>query len=238
MPDAMTQKKTPSFSPEDITAWLKNHPDFFQKYPEVLDAMAPPKQKAGKGVADFQFYMVQRLKADRDEVLESTREIVENSRANMNSQARVHRAVLLLLEARTFEDFIRTITMDFAALLDVDIISLAVETSGAVIPQITFSGVRALPPGRVAQLTDGQAILLEAGISGLEEIYGGGARLVKSQALVRLDLAADAPAALLAFGSRDPSLFHPGQATELVSFLCQAVARMMHIWLDIGSHEE
>ena len=54
--------------------------------------MVPPKEKFGKGVADFQHYMVQRLKADRDEVLESAREVVENSRANMNSQTRIHRA--------------------------------------------------------------------------------------------------------------------------------------------------
>ncbi len=237
MPDAMTQKKPPSLSPDAVAAWLKDHPDFFQKHPDVLDKMAPPKQKSGKGVADFQYYMVQRLKADRDEVLESTREIVENSRANMNNQARVHKAILLLLESRSFEDFIRTITMDFAALLDVDIISLAIEASGKVIPQITLSGVRALPPGSIAQLTEGQPVLLEAGIAGLEALYGGGARLVKSQALVRLDIGPDAPAALLAFGSRDPSLFHAGQGTELISFMCQAIARMMNLWLDTDTEE-
>jgi uncharacterized protein YigA (DUF484 family) len=233
MPDAMTESKKPSLTAAEILAWLKANPNFLNSHPEALDLLAPPKAVAGKGVADFQTYMVKRLKADRDEVLESAREMVATSRANMNNQTRVHKAVLLLMEARSFADFIRTITLDMTSLLDVDIISIVVEASGKVIPQIAMAGVRAVGPGSIDVVMKDKKILLQADIAGLEEIYGGGAGLVKSQALLRMEVAANAPATMLAFGSRDKDLFQSGQGTELIAFLGGVIGRLMRIWLDV-----
>ncbi len=234
MTDPMTKPQNPpapELDADTVLEWLRQHPGFLEKNPEAIDLLLPPRENRGKGVADFQHYMVQRLKADRDEVLESAREIVETSRINMNNQTRIYRAVLLLLEARNFEEFVHTITMDFPALLDIDIVSLVVETEDGVVPQIHLQGVRAAPKGTVMFLTDDRPIVLEAEISGMEEVYGGGAGLVKSQALVRLTIDEDSPPALLAFGARDPQLFAPGQGTELVAFLGHVIERCMRLWL-------
>ncbi len=115
---------------EDVLQFLKDNPKFLQLHPEAVDLLIPPKAASGKGVADFQSYMIQRLKADKEEVLTSTKEIVETSRANMNNQQRIHKAVLMLLEAQNFDEFIQAITMDLATLLDVDISVLVVESNG------------------------------------------------------------------------------------------------------------
>lgn len=236
MSDIMTNPPVDSDSPlteRTIINWLRDHPDFLKKHPELLDHMTAPKENFGKGVADFQHYMVQRLKADRDEVLESAREIVENSRANMNSQTRIHRAILMLLEASTFEAFVGTITLDFPSLLDVDIISLIVETDGNIVPQIHMQGVRAVPPGTIHLLMKDKPLLLEADINGLDEIYGGGAGLVKSQALMKLHIGDEAPSALIAFGSRAPKAFESTQGTELIAFLGCVTERLFQAWLHI-----
>lgn len=236
MSDTMTRPpldSKPPLTEQDVINWLRDHPDFLKKHPELLDHMTAPKEKFGKGVADFQHYMVQRLKADRDEVLESAREIVESSRANMNSQTRIHRAILMLLEAHSFESFVSTITLDFPSLLDVDIVSLIVETDGGVVPQIHMQGVRAVAPGTVHLLMKDKPIVLEAGINGLDEIYGGGAGLVKSQALMKLHVGEEAPAAMIAFGSRDPKAFESTQGTELVAFLGCVTERLFQAWLHI-----
>ncbi len=240
MSDTVTDTMThPPADPEsrlserDVINWLRDNPDFLKKHPELLDHMTAPKEKFGKGVADFQHYMVQRLKADRDEVLESAREIVENSRANMNSQTRIHRAILMLLEAQTFEAFVSTITLDFPSLLDIDIVSLIVETDGQVVPQIHMQGVRAVPPGTIHLLMKDKPIMLETDIQGLDEIYGGGAGLVKSQALMKLHVGEEAPAAMIAFGSRDPKAFESTQGTELIAFLGCVTERLFQAWLHI-----
>lgn len=236
MSDIMTrppEESAPAITDQDVINWLRKNPGFLKQHPELLDIMTPPKEKFGKGVADFQHYMVQRLKADRDEVIESAREIVENSRANMNSQTRIHRAILLLLEAGSFPDFVHTLTMDFPSLLDIDIVSLVVETDGDVVPQVHMQGVRAATPGTIHLLMKDKPIILEANIAGLDEIYGGGAGLVKSQALLRLHIGDEAPAAMIAFGSRDPQAFESAQGTELIAFLGCVTERLFQSWLQL-----
>ena len=47
-------------------------------------------------------------------------------------------------------------------------------------------------------------------------MFGGGAGLVRSDALIRLKISAAAPPGLLAFGTRHPGYFNPGQGTELL----------------------
>lgn len=232
MSDVMTKaKNSNNLTADNVIEWLKNNPDFFKKNPEVLDHLTPPALVSGKGLADFQAFMIKRLKDDKNEVISSAREIVETTRANMNNQARVHKAVLLMLEAKNFEDFVHTITIDLASLLDVDIVSLVLEAEGDVIPHINIPGVRIVTPGTIDLLMKEQRIQIEPDIMGLDDIYGGGAGLVKSQIIVKLVIDSDVPPALLAFGSRNPEAFQVGQATDQINFLCSVIERCFSKWL-------
>lgn len=224
----------PDLNADTVTAWLKAHPDFLLKNPSVCDFLLPPKQQNGKGIADFQSFMIERLKADKTEAIETAKEIVETARHNMNNQTRIHRAVLRLLEAETFEEFIGSITTDLTALLDVDITSLVIESEGDKIPHVTLPGIRIVPVGTLDKWMAGRNILHQSDISGIETIYGAGAHLVRSQALVRVDISKRTPPAVLAFGSRDPFLFQAGQGTEQVSFLAGVVERCIRTWLHLS----
>lgn len=221
----------PDLDPDDVIAWIKANPDFLHQHPHALDHLIPPKQNNGKGVADFQSYMIQRLKADKAQAIETTRDVVETARTNMNSQTRIHNAVLRLLEAHSFDEFIQTITHDLCTMLDTDISTLVVEADGRDIPHINNAGIRIVPEGTVDHWMSTKRILLQTDISGIETIYGSGATLVRSQALVRIDIWHQTPPAILAFGSRDPSFFHPSQGTELVTFLAGVVERLFRSWL-------
>jgi uncharacterized protein YigA (DUF484 family) len=237
MTDHMPDSIPPSNSAEDIDAdaviaWLKEHPDFLQKNPDVIDVLIPAKPKATRGgVADFQSYVIDRLKAEKNKAEDVTREIVETARNNMNSQTRIHAAILRLLEADSFDEFIQTITSDLTNLLDVDITTLVVEADGRQIPHIVLAGIHIVPEGTVDKWMGGKNSLLQDNISGIEAIYGAGATLVRSQALVRVDIAMQTPPAIIAFGSRDPHMFNGSQGTELVSFLARVVERQFRTWL-------
>jgi uncharacterized protein len=229
-----TPKKDDDLSPDQVLTWLRDHPDFIEANPDALDALVPPKDKSGgKAIADFQHYLVKRLKADRDDVLNTSRDIIETARANMNNTTRMHRAVLRLLEARSFSEFIETITSDLARELDVDIAVLVVEMDDGVIPHIHVQGIRMVPEGTVDKWLQGRDMLLQPDISGSEAIYGGAATLVRSQALVRVDINHETPVALLAFGSRDAKTFVEGQGTELITFLARVVERLFRSWLQL-----
>jgi len=216
---------------EDIIAWLKANPDFLKKNPDAIDFLLPPKEENGRKVADFQSYMIARLKADKTEAVETAKGIVETARNNMNNQSRIHKAVLRLLEAISFDEFIETLTTDITSLLDVDITTLVVETDGREIPHIHTNGIRVVPEGTIDNWMRGKNVLLQADISGIEPIYGSGATLVRSQTLVRIDVSMHTPPAIIAFGSRDPNLFQPNQGTEQVLFLARVVERQFRTWL-------
>ena len=218
---------------EDVIEFLKGNPKFLQQNPEACDFLIPPKNPGDKKVADFQSFMIQRLKDDKEKVIETTQELVENARSNMNNIQRIHSAVLRLLEARNFEEFIHFVTTDLSALLDTDISVLVVETNGHDIPHIHTSGIRVVPEGTIDNWMGSKNVLLQSDIGGIEPIYGGGATLVRSQALLRVDISMDTPPAILAFGSRDPHMFHDGQATDLVSFLSGVTERCFRSWLNL-----
>lgn len=231
----MTHPHHPNLDADDITLWLKLHPEFLQKNPEAIQYLIPPKQQNGKGIADFQTYMIERLKADKTEAIETAKEIVETARHNMNNQTRIHRAVLRLLEAESFEEFIESITADLTTLLNVDITSLVIESDGEKIPHVTLPGIRIIPAGTLDKWMMGKNILHQSDISGIETVYGAGANLVRSQVLVRVDVSQKTPPAILAFGSRDPMMFQSGQGTEQVSFLAGVVERCIRSWLHLST---
>lgn len=227
---------SPSSTPLDapaIIAWLKAHPDFLHAHPELCDVLLPPKQTTGKGVVDFQSYMIERLKADKSEAVATAQEIAQNARHNMNNQTRIHRAVLQLLEAESFESFIEAITLDLTTILDVDITALIIEAEGEKIPHITTPGLRMVPEKTITHWLAGKTILHQSDIGGIEAIYGSAAGLVKSQVLIKLEIGDYAPPALLAFGSRDPHMFHPAQGTEQILFLAHVVERLFRAWLHV-----
>ncbi|MFA5591731.1 MAG: DUF484 family protein [Micavibrio sp.] len=234
MSEIMTQppqdEKQPSA--EAVIAFLKGNPKFLQQHPQAMDYLIPPKNAGDRKVKDFQSFMIERLKQDKEKVLDTTRTIIDNARSNMNNQLRIQNVILRLLEAASFDEFIQIITMDMSAMLDTDISVLVVESTGDDIPHVHASGIRLVPPGTVDKWMAGKSALLQSNISGIEAIYGGAFTLVQSQALLRVDISMNTPPAILAFGSREPDMFGEGQATDQIGFLARIVERAFRLWLN------
>ncbi|MBL8712908.1 MAG: DUF484 family protein [Alphaproteobacteria bacterium] len=219
---------------EDVIAYLRKKKDFFRDNPELLEELSAPGQDRGRGVVDFQQVLVERLKSDKSNAHKVQKELIETFRANMSNQSRIQTAVLVVLEAETFEEFVETITQDLPVLLDVDTITLVIEATSKEVPFVNVAGMRFVKPGFVRSwLGDGDA-LLQPNINGHEEIFGPGAGLVKSHALLRLEISTNTPAGIIAFGSRNPDAFSPDQAIDQVGFLAQVVERCFRIWLDVN----
>jgi uncharacterized protein YigA (DUF484 family) len=153
------------------------------------------------------------------------------ARGNLKSQQRVHGAVVDLMNAPSFEHFVEAITTDLALKLDVDAVSLCVESTRPNQPR-TKSGVRFLAMGAVdALIGPGKEIALRPTVAAERAVYGGAAALVKSDALLRLAISAEAPIGLVAIGSREPGHFRPGQGTELLVFLAKTIESTARAWL-------
>ena len=99
---------------EQVAAYLRQHPDFFDHNPELLDAIAPAGAARAEGVVDLRHFMVERLRDELAGMSALRDQLVVTGRTNLSAQARVHKAILALLAARSFEHFVETLTTDLA----------------------------------------------------------------------------------------------------------------------------
>lgn len=220
-------------SDAQVRAYLRANPDFFQANDDLLSALNLPARPTGEGIADFQKFLVERLRKEGEELKAEQGDLIANARANMNTQNRVHSAVLFLLDARNFEQFITTMTNDLAVLLDVDTVVLAVESADITLPGVNQPGIRIVPTGTADLWLGAKTVRLDTGISGDPTLLGPAADLVQSQAIIRLDVDPRMPVGMLILGSRAPEMFDPGQGTELAQFLGRVVERQLRHWLQV-----
>ena len=234
--NVMTDPKSPlPITASDVLAYLKENPDFIADNPELVDILTPPKAATEKGIVDFQHYMVKRLKSQQDRVQAQQKIILENARANESVRTRINTAVIRLLDARSLEEFVEALTSELPLYLDVDVITLVVEAqgSGHDIPHGYVSGVQIVPEGTINAIMGDEHIQLRGKTAEDEVIFGPGAGLIRSQAVLKLFIGPETPLGAVAFGSRDPQGFHEGQGTELVSFLAAVIERGLRRWLDV-----
>lgn len=215
-----------------VVDYLDRHPDFLARHPDLLERQKLPTRIAGDRIADLQTYLLDRLRGDISKLRNEQDELLANSRDNLSTQDRVHRAVLALLSAGSFEQLIEIVTTDLAVLLDVDVVTLCIESDNPPKDPVRYDGLLILPPGTIDEIMGpGNEILLRDDTHGETEVFGGAAGLVRSDALIRLIAREDAPLGVIAFGTRHPGFFNPGQGTELLSFLARIIEHCIRSWL-------
>lgn len=229
------QHKTVGATAEEVRRFLEAHPDFFDGKSDLLARLVPSEYHTGENVVDFQRFVVEKLRADVARLDEFHGALLAASRSNLVTQQQVHEAVLAIMDATSLEHLVHTVSGDWVDMLGVDAVALCVESSAATGQEITSSGLVLVPPGTVADLVgqDG-AIMLREDVEALPEIFGPAAPLIRAEALVALNSDTLGAPGILAFGSRDPESFGPGQGTELLRFLALTLERMLGRWLKVS----
>ena len=222
-------------SAEQVARFLRRHPSFLAEHPDLLDSLdLPERETCGEAVVDFQSIRLERLGESHRRLQEAHDELLHSARVNMAAQTRIHHAMLELLSAPSFEHLIETVTSDLPILLDIDAVTLGVEQASGNHRPTRINGVFQLPPGTIqALLGPGKDLRLRADIIGEPLIFGSAAGIVRSDALLRLEISSATPTAVLALGARDPQHFHPGQATELLGFLARTLEHIIRAWLEL-----
>ncbi len=219
---------------QKVRQYLSDHPDFLTVHPDLLIALTPPTRHQGDSVLDMQHYMIDRLQKQVATLQSEQLNLIAASRSNIMSQTRIHLAVLSLIKARTFEHLIEVVTKDLAQQLDVDFITLCVESDMYAAKVTGTDGVVIIPSGHIDEIMgQDRDIFLREAEAEEQRMFRGAATLVKSSALVRLRINSMGPAAVLALGSRDRGRFYPGQGTELLCFLAKVLAQCLKGWLNL-----
>lgn len=209
-----------------VAAYLRGHGDFLLRHPDLVLSLSPPSRWPDvDGVVDMQVFMIERLKEEVDRIKGATEDLIHTSRFNMSTQNRTHEAVLTLMGAEDLSALARAVAEDLPAMLDVDVATLCFEETSRPLAGLTVPGVLRIPPGSVEAMMGGpdRDCALHEELPGDPMLFGEGAGLVASSALVRVSPGGISPDGVLALGSRHDRTFHAGQGTELITFLARVV---------------
>jgi uncharacterized protein YigA (DUF484 family) len=226
---------------EQVLAWLEENPDIVAEHADALGELLPPQTDLGGNVIGLQGVMVERLQKQVKDLRSETESLVTASRDNHSVQAQVHQAALALAATRNLEQLVDVLTADLVQRFGVDVVRLGLESPVADAYEVqyheqNYSGICFLPLGstdamignnrRARLITDTR----KTSVEGFEAIFAECSGIVRSCALLRLQLPKTKRYGVLAFGVKETGHFHPRQGTELLIFL----ARMLELKLDEG----
>ncbi|MCC5969877.1 MAG: DUF484 family protein [Pararhodobacter sp.] len=226
---------------EEWRARVLTDPGLVLDDPEVMRALVTASERAmGGNVVDLRAMAMDRLEARMERLEDTHRAVIAAAYENLSSTNQVHRALIRMLDAERFEDFVIVLGGEVADILRVDCLRLVLES-----PERTGDGalgklddiLKVRPPGFVNEYmsmgrnSPPRPILLRQGVPADVSPYGSRAGDLRSEALMRLDLGEGRLAALLAMGSEDPHRFKQGQGTDLLGFFTSVFERVLRRWL-------
>lgn len=211
--------KQDGLSAAAVSAWLRRHPEFLEENPEVLTFLTPPEFRRGERIVDMQRFMLERLRDDVTGLRRQEKQLLSAVEGNAAGQTKVHQAVIAVVGAADIQALNGIVRTKLPGLLDLEAAALCIEEEGA----LALAGATAIGSGGIANLMGPKRrVLLQARTAGEAFVFGDDAERVKSVAYLRLRTGT-APNMLLALGSGRDDGFEPDQATDLLTFLGDAI---------------
>jgi uncharacterized protein len=195
-----------------------------------LLAMLLPERFETEDVRDLQRFVIERLTGENT-ALRAERDALVGARDHVVRLGEgVRRAVLDLVDARSFEEAI-AVAMSAAPAFGAERAALCVESDDGVAPTGT-KGVRLIPPGTIAAIlgSDGMMGVLAGGG---ELLLGPGGEACRSVAIFRLRIGRDTPAALYVLGAKAEGGLESDEAAADLGFFARALERAIRAWLDL-----
>ena len=216
-----------------VKEYLVKHPYFIQKNPEILSLLTQfftenqAFTEKDSNVVDLQSIILRKLQNQMTALRSDQGSIIDASRNNLSTQARIHEAVLTLLEAETLEHLFHIVKQDWVDNLQIDCVSICFDRADDF-PYLKSENIRILTENTVSNYFGETCFnILRSDIQASPDIFGSASSLVHSEALIRIAATDFSPEAILAFGSRDPDYFHAGQGSELLCFIANSFKATM-----------
>lgn len=223
---------------DDLREKIIANPDVLLEDHDVMRALVGAKDDAaGANIVDLRGVAMERLEARFDRLEDTHRTVIGAAYDNLASTNQVHRAILRMMDADTFDQFLIDLAGDVADILRVDAIRLVLEsddpealsnagTTVAVMPEDYSEGYITLGRNMPARQVTLRKFHKVGG-----SLYGERAEFIQSEACLKLDLGAGRLPGMLVMGSEDPKLFSPQQGTDLLTFFAGVFERVLRRWL-------
>ncbi len=202
---------------EDVAAYLKEHPEFFEQYAEMMSEMHIPHPHGGRTIPISERQIL-TLREKSKQLEGKLREIIQFGEDNDAIGEKMHRITLALLGAKDIAAAVHAAEFNLREDFSVPHVVLRVWRGADDLPafQATSDATRAFAAGLAHPHCCAQAAADTA------QLFGESAPLLKSFAYIGLR---DSDAfGLLALASEDPHRFYPEMGTIFLSRLGDIVA--------------
>ncbi|SFS16096.1 DUF484 family protein [Yoonia litorea] len=223
---------------DDLREKIIANPDVLLEDADVMRALVGANDEAqGGNVVDLRAIAMDRLEARLDRLEDTHRTVIAAAYENLAGTNQVHRAILRMMDASTFPQFLDDLHGDVADILRVDALRLVVESDDPDKAGVSDTHVSVMPEGFVdGYITLGRnmparQVTLRPFHKAGSALYGERGGYIKSEACLKIDLGPGKMPAMLVMGSEDETLFTPQQGTDLLAFFAGVFERVVRRWM-------
>jgi len=220
---------------------ILSDPDVLLEDTDIMRALVAANERSmGQNVIDLRGVAMERLEARLDRLEDTHRSVIAAAYENLAGTNQIHRAVLRLMDAASFEVFLTDLGSDVADILRVDAIRLVLETSTpdedpalAKLSDVLTVAALGFVDDYMSQGRNQPArqVTMRQVQPTTGVIYGDKADFIRSEACLRLDFGPGRSPGMLVMGSEDPHQFTPQQGPDLLAFFAGVFERAMRRWL-------
>lgn len=228
-----TDKKVPApgITAEDVLSYLRRHPGFFNKYPEILEEILIP-HSSGEAVSLVE-KQVAILREQNEQTRKRMHELIEIARQNEELAKRMHKLALTLMDAAEPKDIFSTLYENLRRNFRADKVIVKLFAEPAFID--TFAGPEFA--GRNAKELGSFKAVIEkrVPISGQLKrqqqafLFGDDNDYIASAVIVPLH--GSGWGGVLVIGSKDPDKFQESMGVELLANLGEILSFIIKPWV-------
>jgi hypothetical protein len=216
---------------EEVAAYLRRHPDFFDSRPELVSEIRVP-HASGDAVSLVE-RQISLLRRQNEKTRQRLRELIEIARRNEELAVRMHLLALKLMDCGEPKDIFETLYRELRENFRTDRVAVRLFAAPAFID--TFAGDEFAGEDR------NEIQLFKAIIDRKKPLIG---RLKRQQQVflfgdegddiasgVMVPLRGTGWGGILAIGSRDPGRFHENLGVEMLTHLGEVLSCILKPWV-------
>ena len=219
----MNKKDDNSSTEELVKNFLKKNKNFFIKHPELLKELQfPLKDEGSDKVIDLQVYRYKKINQENIDLQNQMTQILLAGKSHMQSQKRILRSSLKILNSKSLAKVFSVILSDFKILLGCEYINCFSTNNN-----IGLNEVQKID-SRVAKsyFRDKAMTNLNQNPKGVLLFFPNKSQQIKSYILLKINFQEDM--FVVAMGSKDINKFNPDQQVDLIEYLIKVIENKIH----------
>ena len=219
----MNKKDDNSSAEELVQKFLKKNKNFFIKHPELLKELQfPLKDEGSDKVIDLQLYRYKKINQENIDLQNQMTQILLAGKSHIQSQKRILRSSLKILNSKSLEKVFSVILSDFKLLLGCEYINCFSTNNNIGINEVQKIDTRVAK----SYFRDKAMTNLNQNPKGVLLFFPNKSPQIKSYILLKINFQEDM--FVVAMGSKDINKFNPDQQVDLIEYLVKIIEIKIH----------